>query len=209
MTLYLHPSYFPNIHTFSLIISYDVCWEVFDNFQKQTYRNRSYIATDQGQQLLSIPVIHAHTTGRQKYRDVKIDNCAKWQRNHWRGLVTAYRSSPFFEYFEDEIAALYHRKFTYLMDFNLHTIRLACGLLNHSMPEKRTTEYRPVIDDGIDARPRVRSKLWYPQPMPEYIQVFGDRHGFLPDLSILDLIFNLGNAAPGYLQALGKSINPG
>ena len=100
----IHPSYFPNILTFSYIMHHDICWEVEDNYQKQTFRNRTYICTDRGKHILSIPIVHVgKANGRQKYKDVTIDNSYPWQRQHWRTLETAYRTSPFFEFYEDEI----------------------------------------------------------------------------------------------------------
>ena len=117
MRLLLHPSYFPNIATFAAMIQNEVRWEVEDNYQKQTYRNRCYICTDKGRHLLNIPIKHVGgDQGRQKYKEVLVDNDYPWQRNHWRTLQTAYRTSPFFEFYEDDLAPVYtgalwlHRK---------------------------------------------------------------------------------------------------
>ncbi|MEM7382558.1 MAG: WbqC family protein, partial [Bacteroidota bacterium] len=89
----LHPVYFPNIYTFGLITKQQISWEVSDNYQKQTYRNRCYIATDQGKHLLSIPIKHVGgEQGRQLTKDVRLENAYSWQRQHWRTLQTAYRT---------------------------------------------------------------------------------------------------------------------
>lgn len=110
----LHPGYFPNIATFSVIAQEEVCWEVEDNFQKQTYRNRCYICADRGKLMMNLPIIHiGKEKKRQLYKDVKLDNHYPWQRQQWRTLQTAYRSSPFFEYYEDEIAPLYEKEHTF------------------------------------------------------------------------------------------------
>ena len=206
MEIVLHPAYFPNIYNFAHILKYDVIWEVFDNFQKQTYRNRCYIATDTGPLLLSIPVKHQKGQGRQLYRDTQIDYSFPWRRDHWRSLTTAYRSSPFFEFYEDDFLPLFTDSYTGLMEFNLATIKLSCELMNVDFPKRQTTSYRPVIDDLADGRNLVVSKGNYPQEIPPYIQVFSDRLGFLPDLSILDLLFNLGTEASSYLKQLGESL---
>ena len=101
MKLLLHPGYFPNIANFAAIVQNDICWEVMGNYQKQTFRNRCYICTDLGIHMLNIPIKHVRNNkGKQRYGDVKMDNDYPWQRQHWRTLETAYRTSPFFEFFK-------------------------------------------------------------------------------------------------------------
>ncbi len=208
MRLCIHPTYFPNIFNFALFLKYEVIWEVSDNFQKQTYRNRCYIATDTGSHLLSIPIKHTGGTGRQRYKDVEIDNSQTWQRDHWRGIKTAYRASPFFEFYEDDLEPLFSHPFKKLIDLNMETIRLTSEFLKVDVPmESRTTKYEPTFEEGIDGRHLVESKQYYPHSTPKYLQVFGDRHGFLPDLSILDLLFNEGTASKEYLERLIAEID--
>ncbi len=126
----LHPTYFPTIATMAVVSGRKCLWEVCDYYQKQTFRNRTYICTDQGKHMLSIPIQHVGgAQGKQYYKDVKVDNQYPWQRQHWRTLQTAYRASPFFEYYEDELAPIYHDRFTYLLDFNFRSIELACEFL--------------------------------------------------------------------------------
>lgn len=203
MTVLLHPSYFPNISTFATMARYPVCWEVWDNYQKQTYRNRCYICTDQGRHMLSIPIKHiGGKHGRQLYRDVRLDNTYPWQRQHWRTLQTAYRASPFFEFFEADLEPLYTKKFRYLLDFNFHTIELICECLNITRPTQMTETYMEAETDMIDGRMLINAKKELQVDYKPYTQVFQDRHGFVPNLSILDLLFNEGNAANTYLQNL-------
>ncbi len=203
MKLLLHPGYFPNIANFAAIVQNDICWEVMDNYQKQTFRNRCFICTDLGIHMLNIPIKHVRNNkGKQKYGDVKTDNDYPWQRQHWRTLETAYRTSPFFEFYEDDIAPLYHNTYHSLMDFNLKTIETICTCLQIKMPRERTQIFELDVRDKVDGRALIDSKTKLPLQQPEYVQVFGDRNDFIPNLSILDLLFNEGTNALAYLQNL-------
>ncbi|MGF1558457.1 MAG: WbqC family protein [Flavobacteriaceae bacterium] len=203
MQALLHPCYLPNIANFAVIAQRDVRWEIHDNFQKQTSRNRAYICTDRGALMLNIPIIHVGKDhGRQKYKDVKVDNDYKWQRQHWRTIQTAYRSSPFFEYYEDDIAPLYTNGYNFLLDYNLQFITTICDCLQIAMPEAQTDMFELRPQNVLDARFLVDVKKKLPLHQPVYQQVFGDRHGFIPNASVLDLLFNEGTNALGYLKML-------
>ncbi len=207
MTLLLHPGYFPNIANFAAIVQNDICWEVMDNFQKQTYRNRCYICTDLGKHMLNIPIKHVgNRKGKQRFGDVKIDNDYPWQRQHWRTLETAYRTSPFFEFYEDDIAPLYHNTFHSLMDFNLKTIETVCECLQIKMPQDRTEVFEVEVTDKIDGRILINSKANFQFQQPEYVQVFEDRNDFIRNLSILDLLFNEGTNTLNYLKNLNINL---
>lgn len=201
MKILLHPTYFPSIAHFIAIVQSEVCWEVEDNYQKQTYRNRCYICTDQGKHMLSIPIKHVGgLQGRQKYKEVVLDNSYAWQRLHWRTLQTAYRTSPFFEFYEDEIAPLYEKTFENLLEFNRQTIRTVCDCLQVDFPVTQTTQYKKTPTDLKDARFLVNAKSAIEIDQDPYMQVFNDRHGFVRNTSILDLLFNEGTNALNYLQ---------
>lgn len=203
MQLLLHPGYFLNIANFAAIVQNTICWEVKDNYQKQTFRNRCYICTDTGKHMLNIPIKHVGKNRRKQfYSEVEIDNHYPWQRQHWRTLQTAYRTSPFFEFYEDEIAPLYKLDFTHLLEFNLKTIATICDCLQIKMPTERTTMYQPEITDKRDGRYLIDSKSKIPFQHPEYVQVFSDRNPFIPNLSILDLLFNEGTNTLPYLKNL-------
>ena len=208
MPVLLHPAYFPNIHTFSILAQHEIVWETWDNYQKQTYRNRCYICTDQGKLMLNIPIQHVGgTEGRQLYRDVKIDYSENWQRQHWRTLQTAYRTSPFFEFYEDELAPLFSSKDKYLLDFNLKAISVICECLQIPFQNKRTENFLKTVDNMLDARELVSAKKEKAIAQESYIQVFGDRHGFVGNLSILDLLFNEGSRAADYLRVQKLSLD--
>lgn len=201
MKTLLHPTYFPNIATFAVIVQNEIQWEVEDNYQKQTYRNRCYVCTDLGRHMLSIPIQHVGgAQGRQKYKDVLLDNSYPWQRNHWRTLQTAYRTSPFFEFYEDEMAPLYEQTFEKLLDFNFKTIQMLCNCLQIDMPDDTTSRYELAPADVQDSRFLVSAKRKLGASQENYVQVFGDRHGFVKNTSVLDLLFNEGTNALTYLK---------
>lgn len=197
----LHPAYFPSITTFSVMAQKDVVWESHDNFQKQTYRNRCYIGMDQGRHMLNVPIKHVGgTDGRQKYTKVEIDNSANWQRQHWRTLETAYRTSPFFEFYEDDIKTLFEEREDSLFQLNLKTIQVIANCLGLTVPQEQAAKFESIPTQTEDARFLVNAKKAPVQLSQEYAQVFVERHGFLPNLSILDLLFNEGTNALSYLK---------
>ena len=202
LKILLHPSYFPNIGTFSSIAQNEVVLEIQDNYQKQTYRNRCYVCNDLGKHILSIPIKHVGgEEGRQKYKDVRIENDYEWQRQHWRTLQTAYRTSPFFEFYEDDFAPLFENQQQFLLDFNLKTIEIICNCLQIAMPGEKTERYETISSQFVDARFLIKRKFDLNVSFQEYNQVFGDRHGFVPNTSVLDLLFNEGTNALSYLKS--------
>tara|TARA_R110002050_G_scaffold118625_3_gene236114 strand:- start:7951 stop:8631 length:681 start_codon:yes stop_codon:yes gene_type:complete len=203
MSVVLHPGYFLNLTNFAVITQGEVIWEVSGNYQKQSYRNRCSIANDRGFHTLSIPIKHSgKTNGKRSYADIKIDNKYAWQRQHWRTLQTAYRTSPFFEYYEDEIAVLYNREYESLLDYNLKTIEVVCDCLQIDVPISKTNIYHKSLENETDGRFLIDAKSKLKIDLEPYVQVFGDRNGFIENLSILDLLFNEGTNALSYLQKI-------
>ncbi len=195
----IHPSYFPSISHFVAISQCDlVTFEMDDNFQKQTNRNRMYIYSPNGIQLLNIPVKHSKTA-HQKTKEIKIENDFDWQKQHFKSLEAAYRSSPFFEYFEDDIASIFQKKHTFLMDLNLETMAIVSKCLGLEFDYNETTEYFHEVKDITDFRPLINGKKDTAVFEP-YTQVFEVKHGFINNLSILDLLFNEGRYALDYLK---------
>jgi len=199
-----HPAYFGSIFQFCHIVQAEkLVFENEDNYQKQTYRNRQYIYGANGSLLLNIPVKHSGEKNiRYKYKDVKIEPQFDWQTNHWRSFEAAYRTSPFFEFYEDELIHLYEKKYTYLLDFNYACFEAVCGCLQLEKNIEKTTEYfHEVKEENLkDCRYLINSKSKKNIHLEIYTQVFEEKYGFLPNLSILDLLFSKGPDAMNYLE---------
>lgn len=197
----MHPAYFPSIATFSVIVQQNVVWEAQDHFQKQTYRNRCYICTDQGKHRLNLPVKHmGGKAKRQKYSDVVLDDPSRWKRLHWRALETAYRASPYFEFYEDELKPLFKGDENNLYAFNLKILETLGHCLGFQMPQQKTETFEKCPSQYIDARFLIDAKKRSITLTEPYTQVFGERHGFVANLSILDLLFNEGPNTVSYLK---------
>lgn len=193
MNIIIHPNYFPNIHQFTKIIkAKKILFEVSDNYQKQTYRNRTYIYGANGKLGLFIPVVHAHKN-RELFRDIKISYETNWMALHLKSLQSAYRSSPYFEYFEDDFIELYSIKEKFLVDFNIKCINLISKLLDVDISHVKSKNYKESYTDHTDLRNLSIARKEKEYVTPNYIQVFVSKHGFLPNLSILDLLFSEGN----------------
>ncbi|RZJ67065.1 MAG: hypothetical protein EOO50_07325 [Flavobacterium sp.] len=199
MDILLYPTYFPSISQFASIAQADsVTFETGDNFQKQTNRNRMYIYSPNGKQLLNIPVKHS-SDAHQKTKDIRIEKAFPWQKLHFKSLEAAYRSSPFFEYYEDEIAPIYFKKHQFLMDLNMEALQIVYKCLGLPFDYKKTEEYFHEVPQYKDLRYLANGKK-DTYEFEEYTQVFGDKYGYLNNLSILDLLFNEGRFALDYLK---------
>ena len=197
----LLPTYFPSIsHFVAMAQSEKIVFEMEDNFQKQTNRNRTYIYSPNGIQLLNIPVKHSKQI-HQKTKDVKIETDFDWQKQHFKSLEAGYRSSPFFEYFEDEIRPVFEKKYTFLVDLNFEAMNIVSKCLRMKFEYETTTEYFREVDSNtiLDYRPLADGKK-DDSKFETYTQVFEEKHGFLNNLSILDLLFNEGRYALDYLK---------
>ena len=192
MDILIHPNYFPNIDQFTQIIkANNILFEVSDNYQKQTFRNRTYIYGANGKLGLFIPVIHSHKN-RELFKDVKISYESNWMVLHLKSLQSAYRSSPYFEYFEDDFIKLYSKKEKFLADFNIKCIKLISNLLDLNLDFKISNEYVEKTNDIIDLRDLSNARKEKKIETPKYIQVFESKHGYINNLSIIDLIFSEG-----------------
>jgi hypothetical protein len=201
MNILIHPTYFPTIsHFVAMLKAETIFLEVEDNFQKQTYRNRMYIYSPNGKQMLNIPVSHTRKHPNQKYKDLQIDYSEKWQKIHFKSLEAAYRSSPFFEYFIDDLVPLFEKKYNFLLDYNLLTLEVLQDCLGIKLKTVETKEFvKETTNDRIDFRHLANSKKTL-YSFETYTQVFDHKHGFVNDLTILDLLFNEGRYAVEYLK---------
>ncbi len=204
----LHPTYFPSIAHFIGFLNHDsILFEKEDNYQKQTYRNRTYVYGANGKQILTVPIKHTKEDNHQKYREVKIENNFPWQKEHWKTLQTAYRTSPFFEFYEDDIAPIFEEQHQFLYDLNIKTIKTICNCLDIPLHFSFTKTYeKNIVDNFIDGRSLVNAKKENYQNFEKYTQVFNEKHGFIPNLSILDLLCNEGPNSINYLKKHKKPL---
>jgi len=203
----LHPTYFPSILSYALMTSGDkVLFEVSDFYEKQTYRNRLYIQSANAKQMLSVQVKHTHTDGKQLYKDVLVSNDFDWQKLHWRSLETAYRTSPYFEFYEDDLLPVFEKKYKYLVDLNLDTIKVINDLLDVDLSFDVTKTFQKDYEKTEDLRflKNAKKELELVKKMPVYTQMFNDRHPFMPNLSVLDLLFMEGPNATTYLEQINE-----
>lgn len=161
-----------------------------ESYIKQTYRNRCKIATANGIMTLNIPI---ESNGGRKIniKDVRISEHDNWQINHWRSIKSAYSSSPFFEYYQDDFRPFYEKKWKFLWDFNLELLEKTLELIDIQSRIEFTEEYQPKIEN--DFKDKIHPKKESVIDCPQYYQVFQEKYGFQPDLSIIDLLFNMGN----------------
>jgi len=196
--------YFPSIISYKISInSSNILFEQYDFYQKMSFRNRCQIAGSQGRVDLSIPL----EKGRDQktlMKDVKIAGTYRWQDQHWKTLLACYSRSPWFEFYRDELHRLYSKSYNFLLDWNLACFEWTCRVLSLSARVSVTDAYRPVYEekDCVDWRGKLLPKnitdttRW---PPVIYRQVFEEITGFIPNLSILDLLFCEGQRAKALL----------
>ena len=226
MTALLSTTYFGPVQWYQKLYRYDcVLIEQHETFQKQTYRNRCLIATTQGVQALTVPIEHSpltidhspltidHSTTRSNngqrsmfnVQSIRLSDHGEWRRQHWQAIQSAYGESPFFEYYEDDLRPFFtERRWDLLLDFNDAICQKMCELIDIHPNLKCTTEYsKTQTSNQVDFRDVIRPK--HPLPDPDfcakpYYQVFAQKHGFLPNLSILDLLLNMGPESIFFLR---------
>jgi hypothetical protein len=204
---YLSTAYLGPVQYYCKLLRYAaaVCIETAENYPKQTYRNRCLIAGTNGPLCLSVPVEKGEAL-KCPTRDVRISAHSAWQRLHWNAMVSAYGASPFFEYYAGDLAPFYgKKKFAFLLDLNEPLRERLCELLDLHPSVSYTTAYAhgPAKDFRETIRPRRpgNDPDFCPQP---YYQVFGERTGFLANLSVVDLLFNMGPEAILVLRSSHK-----
>ena len=191
------------IQYYSILIKSSSCIiEHCENFPKQTYRSRCDIYSPNGLKTLSVPLVKRNH--RQRVKELKISYDFDWRKIHWRTLESSYRSSPFFEYFEDDLYPYYHnKKYDYLIDLNEALQQEILILLKQKLEYTFTSEYHKVIEAAIDYRNLIAPKVLFQNnnviDSKKYSQVFDNKYGFIPNLSIIDLLFNQGSRAMEFI----------
>ncbi len=197
MALFI-PTYFSPISQYqALFNSNSITFEVEDNFQKQTYRNRCYIYGANGKQLLNIPVSIPKSTKKTKSKDILVEN-SNWQKQHYKSLEAAYNHSPFFEFYKDDLQKLFSKKYTYLLDVNLDSFAFIMEALELSKEYTLSKVYEETKLN--DFRNLADSKKKVEISFLSYIQMFDQKFGFLKNLSILDLLFMEGPNSINFLK---------
>lgn len=208
MQILLSSAYLPPVQYFAHLQSAEQVWiEQYDHYQKQTYRNRCVIAAPDGPLSLTVP-IEKPNTQKAFMRDIHISDHGNWRHLHWNAIESAYNHTPFFEYYKDDFRPFYEKKFDFLVDYNEQLCQLVCQLIDIDTSFQRTESYiaepsNTIIDlrDAIHPKKELMNDASF--GVIPYYQVFQERLGFLPNLSIIDLLFNMG---PEAILVLQKSI---
>jgi WbqC-like protein family len=202
-TAILPISYLGSIDYYSKLINYSHCViDYEEHFVKQTSRSRCFIASANGAHILSVPILKRRT--RKPVKEVKISYDEDWRKIHWRTLEASYRSSPFFEFYEDDLIPYFTtKKYDYLVDLTQALQSEICSLLKINLSYDIATEYIEIYENADDFRNYTGTRTNMIEDSPflskPYIQVFENKNGFLPNLSVLDLLFNQGPKAKDYL----------
>lgn len=193
-------AYHPPVSWFREVIqAHEIMVEAHETYPRQTYRNRCRVISANGIIDLSIPVKKS-SGEKKKVKDIEIFYDEPWQRLHWRTIDAAYSNSPFYLYYKDSLIPFYEKKYRFLLDYNMMICETLFKLLGYSPAIQLSSTYSHQPENHKDLR-----NTFSPKAIPEtsdfkaYHQVFEERHGFIPDLSIIDLLFNEGPAAGDYL----------
>lgn len=198
-SVWLTSAYLPPVEYFSKLLLFDKIFiEQHDHYMKETYRNRCHILGPNGIITLTVPVVKSSML-KCEMCEVKISDHGNWRHLHWNAIESAYNTTPYYEFYKDYFAPFYEKQYEYLIDFNEALCGLLCELIDMTPQIQRTDEYSKSFDaDEVDFRDRIHPKKNYRiedvdfQPR-SYYQVFHDKYGFVPNLSIIDMLFNCGS----------------
>ena len=192
------PPYFGPISLWTEIYNSKIIWDIHQNYNKQSYRNRTFIHSANGLQKLTVPI--KHSLFKFSFKDSLIDNTTSWKKNHWKSIKIAYSSSPYFEYYKDSLKDLFSKKHVKLLDLNMDIIKIVSKWLEIELKNEFTKEYKESYSVGIDLRNSINHKNKTQKLIANYTQVFSNKNGFINDLSIIDLIFNEGPNSLSFLK---------
>lgn len=191
---------------FAVLLTGETFIDGEERYQKQSYRNRAVIMNGNGVLNLIIPTVHDQKMGVVK--EVRIEYVTPWQRAHWRSIESAYNNTPFYLYYKDALKPFFEQKFDYLFDFNTQLTQTLLKLLQVAVNVGFTQSFSPYEDDDLrlEIHPKKARKPDYRYRLNNpYYQVFEDKFGFIPNLSVIDLLFNEGPQAANYLQHLAQT----
>ena len=208
MNVLLVTSYWPNLHYFFYVLNASIIHiEQFDNYSKQSYRNRTQILSANGILNLSIPI--KKNKSEKVVNAIEISYKEDWQKNHWRAITSAYKNSPYFDFFEEDLKVFYSNKYNLLIDYNLDQLKFIIKVLKQKKNIQLTKQYESNPESVIDLRTIIHPKQSYLSDKlvankldQSYYQTFENKISFTPNLSILDLLFNKGLHTIDYLKSI-------
>jgi len=208
MNVLLVTSYWPNLHYFFYVLNASIInIEQFDNYSKQSYRNRTQILSANGILNLSIPI--KKNKSEKVINSIEISYKEDWQKNHWRAITSAYKNSPYFDFFEEDLKVFYSNKYNLLIDYNTDQLKFIIKVLKQKRNIQLTKQYESNPDSVIDLRTIIHPKHSYSSDKliankldQSYYQTFENKISFTPNLSILDLLFNKGLHTIDYLKSI-------
>ena len=208
MNVLLVTSYWPNLHYFFYVLNASIInIEQFDNYSKQSYRNRTQILSANGVLNLSIPI--KKNKSEKVINSIEISYKEDWQKNHWRAITSAYKNSPYFDFFEEDLKVFYSNKYNLLIDYNLDQLKFIIKVLKQKKNIQLTKQYESNPESVIDLRTIIHPKQSYLSDKlvankldQSYYQTFENKISFTPNLSILDLLFNKGLHTIDYLKSI-------
>ena len=208
MNVLLVTSYWPNLHYFFYVLNASIInIEQFDNYSKQSYRNRTQILSANGVLNLSIPI--KKNKSEKVVNSIEISYKEDWQKNHWRAITSAYKNSPYFDFFEEDLKVFYSNKYNLLIDYNTDQLKFIVKVLKQKKNIQLTKQYESNPESVIDLRTIIHPKQSYLSDKlvankldQSYYQTFENKISFTPNLSILDLLFNKGLHTIDYLKSI-------